>query len=49
MEFNVFNSGGSQICLDNPHHVWFMLHNGSRGIGNRMGTCTRKPHVLEGP
>ncbi len=27
-----------EICLDEQNHVWFMLHSGSRGIGNRIGT-----------
>lgn len=26
-----------EICLDEEDHVWFMLHSGSRGIGNRIG------------
>lgn len=27
-----------EICLDEHHHVWIMLHSGSRGIGNNIGT-----------
>jgi len=27
-----------EICLDEHDHVWFMLHSGSRGVGNRIGT-----------
>lgn len=27
-----------EICLDTNQHVWFMLHSGSRGIGNAIGT-----------
>ena len=27
-----------EVCLDETDHVWFMLHSGSRGIGNRIGT-----------
>ncbi len=27
-----------EVCLDEKDHVWFMLHSGSRGIGNRIGT-----------
>ena len=27
-----------EICLDEQDHVWFMLHSGSRGVGNRIGT-----------
>ncbi len=27
-----------EICLDEADHVWFMLHSGSRGVGNRIGT-----------
>ena len=26
-----------EVCLDETDHVWFMLHSGSRGIGNRIG------------
>ncbi|MCC7509914.1 MAG: RtcB family protein [Planctomycetes bacterium] len=27
-----------EVCLDEAGHVWFMLHSGSRGVGNRIGT-----------
>lgn len=27
-----------EVCLDEKDTVWFMLHSGSRGIGNRIGT-----------
>jgi tRNA-splicing ligase RtcB (3'-phosphate/5'-hydroxy nucleic acid ligase) len=27
-----------EVCLDLGQHVWFMLHSGSRGVGNRIGT-----------
>jgi tRNA-splicing ligase RtcB len=27
-----------EVCLDEAGHVWVMLHSGSRGIGNAMGT-----------
>jgi tRNA-splicing ligase RtcB len=27
-----------EICLDEGDAVWFMLHSGSRGVGNRMGS-----------
>ena len=27
-----------EICLDEAEAVWFMLHSGSRGVGNRMGS-----------
>jgi len=27
-----------EVCLDDDQHVWLMLHSGSRGIGNRIGT-----------
>ena len=27
-----------EICLDEQEAVWFMLHSGSRGVGNRMGS-----------
>ena len=27
-----------EICLDENDAVWFMLHSGSRGVGNRIGT-----------
>jgi tRNA-splicing ligase RtcB len=27
-----------EVCLDESEMVWIMLHSGSRGVGNRMGT-----------
>ncbi len=27
-----------EVCLDEADGVWFMLHSGSRGIGNRIGS-----------
>ena len=27
-----------EVCLDERDDVWFMLHSGSRGVGNRIGT-----------
>jgi tRNA-splicing ligase RtcB (3'-phosphate/5'-hydroxy nucleic acid ligase) len=27
-----------EVCLDEQEHVWFMLHSGSRGVGNRIGS-----------
>jgi len=27
-----------EVCLDEASHVWVMLHSGSRGIGNAIGT-----------
>ncbi len=27
-----------EVCLDEREVVWFMLHSGSRGVGNRIGT-----------
>jgi len=27
-----------EVCLDEAGQVWFMLHSGSRGVGNRMGS-----------
>jgi tRNA-splicing ligase RtcB len=26
-----------ELCLDENHHVWVMLHSGSRGVGNAIG------------
>ncbi len=26
-----------EVCLDEAENVWFMLHSGSRGVGNRIG------------
>ena len=27
-----------EVCLDEEGHVWFLLHSGSRGVGNRIGS-----------
>jgi len=27
-----------ELCLDEANRVWIMLHSGSRGVGNRIGT-----------
>lgn len=27
-----------EVCLDEENHVWVMLHSGSRGAGNRIGS-----------
>nr|CRH07984.1 Conserved hypothetical protein; putative protein rtcB [Candidatus Magnetococcus massalia] len=27
-----------ELCLDETDHLWVMLHSGSRGVGNRIGT-----------
>ena len=27
-----------EVCLDESDRVWIMLHSGSRGVGNRIGT-----------
>jgi tRNA-splicing ligase RtcB len=27
-----------ELCLDEEAHVWLLLHSGSRGVGNRIGT-----------
>ncbi|MCB9559643.1 MAG: RtcB family protein [Kofleriaceae bacterium] len=27
-----------EVCLDEQDRVWFMLHSGSRGVGNRIGS-----------
>jgi tRNA-splicing ligase RtcB len=27
-----------EVCLDNSDNVWVMLHSGSRGLGNRIGS-----------
>lgn len=27
-----------EVCLDQSENVWLMLHSGSRGVGNRIGT-----------
>lgn len=33
-----------ELCLDEESRVWLMLHSGSRGVGNRIGSYfTRRP------
>ena len=27
-----------EVCLDEANRVWFMLHSGSRGVGNKIGS-----------
>ncbi len=27
-----------EVCLDEEQHVWLVLHSGSRGVGNRIGS-----------
>ena len=27
-----------ELCIDEGEHLWIMLHSGSRGVGNRIGT-----------
>jgi tRNA-splicing ligase RtcB len=27
-----------EVCLDEEEHVWIVLHSGSRGVGNRIGS-----------
>ena len=29
-----------EVCLDEAGRVWFMLHSGSRGVGNAIGTIS---------
>ena len=31
-----------ELCVDESDQVWVMLHSGSRGVGNAIGT-----HVIE--
>ncbi len=31
-----------EVCLDESDRVWAMLHSGSRGVGNRIGTYTKE-------
>lgn len=40
MQIGTLGSGNHfiEICLDKSDTVWIMLHSGSRGIGNRIGT-----------
>ena len=39
-----------EVCLDQDDRVWFMLHSGSRGVGNRIARVfiERAKHDLEG-
>ena len=39
-----------EVCLDERDRVWFVLHSGSRGVGNRIGRhfIERAREVLEG-
>jgi len=41
-----------EVCLDEAEHVWFMLHSGSRGVGNRIGRhfieCARREIERQG-
>jgi len=38
--FGTLGSGNHfvEVCLDEEDYVWIMLHSGSRGIGNRIGS-----------
>lgn len=38
-----------ELCLDKDNGVWLMLHSGSRGIGNRIGTyfIEQAKHAME--
>jgi tRNA-splicing ligase RtcB len=45
-----------EVCLDEADRVWFMLHSGSRGVGNRMGSyfielakCDMQRHLVNLP
>jgi RNA-splicing ligase RtcB len=31
-----------ELCLDEDDFVWVMLHSGSRGVGNRIGTLLHR-------
>ncbi|MBW3563852.1 MAG: RtcB family protein [Acidobacteria bacterium] len=42
-DFNQLGTLGSgnhfiEVCLDESDYVWIMLHSGSRGVGNRIGS-----------
>lgn len=39
-QFGTLGSGNHfiEICLDENNNVWIVLHSGSRGIGNKVGT-----------
>ena len=40
MHLGTLGSGNHfiEVCLDEADRVWFMLHSGSRGVGNRIGS-----------
>ena len=40
MQLGTLGSGNHfvEVCLDESQDVWVMLHSGSRGVGNRIGT-----------
>ena len=46
LAYNTFNHLGTlgtgnhfiEVCLDTEQRVWVMLHSGSRGVGNRIGS-----------
>lgn len=39
MQFGSLGAGNHffEICLDQDNNVWFVIHSGSRGIGNKLG------------
>lgn len=39
-QFGTLGTGNHfvEVCLDEKQHVWVMLHSGSRGAGNRIGS-----------
>lgn len=39
-QFGTLGTGNHfvEVCLDEKQHVWIMLHSGSRGAGNRIGS-----------
>lgn len=61
--FNTFNHIGTlgtgnhfiELCLDEEDYMWIMLHSGSRGLGNRIGSYfiekakeeMRRYHILD--
>ncbi|WP_350306695.1 RtcB family protein [Photorhabdus viridis] len=39
-----------ELCLDESDRIWVMLHNGSRGVGNAIGsllTCRKDSDVID--
>jgi len=36
-----------EVCLDETDRVWVMVHSGSRGVGNRIGTYFIVVHTLK--